>query len=452
MNRVTEPTSMTDIEASSSENGAGENTSNAVAVRPPRGLTIPARRLAGSPACLNCGTVLAGPFCHYCGQPDKNLLRFFPVLLREMLADFLDFDSRFARTMKPLLFHPGKLTRDYLDGRRFRYTPPLRLYIFASMAFFLIAAMLASSVITINNDEDGERTYIGFGGENVSSQVQKELDKAVKSGELTEQEKAELLKLVGKSGIVERVVESATEGEPPAEASAGAAAVESADPVPPADPQASETAEQPVATESSGENNVGIQASVDGDTININGQPWDRETNPVIVPFMPDFINDWINDEIGESPQKGREIEENPNIIVDKVMDVLPIAVFIMLPLVALILKFWYLFSGHYYIEHLIHALHNHAFLFVAFILMILADAIARWKEGESGGPWTEAAGWIDLVLLIWIPLYLLISLKKVYRQGWGFTLMKFSLVGVSYLALLTLVTTAAAVAGFVLL
>src|SRR5690606_8811361 len=130
---------------------------------------------------------------------------------------------------------------------------------------------------------------------------------------------------------------------------------------------------------------------------------------------------------IEESPQKGREIEANPNIIVDKIMDVLPIAVFIMLPLVALLLKFWYLFSGHYYIEHLIHALHNHAFLFVAFILMILADAVAGLLEPSGQGLWTQLAGWTDRVFMIWIPLYLLFSLKKVYQQGWTLTFVKYS-------------------------
>ena len=79
-------------------------------------------------------------------------MRFFPVLLRELMEDFLDLDSRFMRTLKPLLFQPGKLTRDYLSGRRFRYTPPLRLYIFSSMAFFILAAMLAGNAIEINTD------------------------------------------------------------------------------------------------------------------------------------------------------------------------------------------------------------------------------------------------------------------------------------------------------------
>lgn len=387
---------------------------SALTVIPPRGFTIPPKRLAGSPACLNCGTPLAGPFCHYCGQPDKNLLRFFPVLLRELLADFLDFDSRFARTMKPLLFHPGKLTRDYLDGRRFRYTPPLRLYIFSSMSFFLVAAMLASSAM-INNAE-GEGPSFSVGSNGISVQIDEELDEAISSGALSEEDAAEVRRSLKTAGITDDTDESG------------------------ADVAEIEDSEE-------GSNNEG-----NGDSIVIAGKPWDKETNPFIIPGAPGFINDWINNEIEESPQKGREIEANPNIIIDKIMDVLPIAVFIMLPLVALLLKFWYLFSGHYYIEHLIHALHNHAFLFVVFIMAILADAMAGWMEPGTEGLWREFSDWLELVLAIWVPLYLLISLKKVYRQSWFMTFMKFSLVGISYLVLLSLVAAGSALAGFVLL
>jgi len=148
------------------------------AKQPGKSLTIAVSRLAGSPACLNCGTELKGPFCYYCGQPDKNLMRFFPALLRELLEDTFDFDSRFLRTIKPLLFKPGKLTRDYLDGRRFRYVPPLRLYIFSSIAFFFLAAMLASTSIQINSDsgEDGDTVITGvqIGGEDIADLHTKE--------------------------------------------------------------------------------------------------------------------------------------------------------------------------------------------------------------------------------------------------------------------------------------
>ena len=55
------------------------------------------------------------------------------------------------RTLKPLLFKPGRLTRDFMNGRRFRYTPPMRLYIFSSIAFFLLAALLSSNAIEVSN-------------------------------------------------------------------------------------------------------------------------------------------------------------------------------------------------------------------------------------------------------------------------------------------------------------
>ncbi|MGH8035176.1 MAG: hypothetical protein ACREO9_08120, partial [Lysobacterales bacterium] len=160
----------------------------------------------------------------------------------------------------------------------------------------------------------------------------------------------------------------------------------------------------------------------------------------------------WINDEIGESPQKARAIEANPRLIIDKMFDVLPVAVFVMLPLVALLLKFWYLFAGRYYVEHLIHALHNHAFLFMIFILTLLTDSWAAWRDPGETGTVSELASKLTVVLLVWIPLYLLISLKTVYQQSWKMTFVKFSLIGISYVILLALVTAGAAIASFVLL
>ncbi len=314
-----------------------------------KSLTIPPSRLAGSAQCLNCGTSLKGPFCYYCGQPDKNFMRFFPVLLREFLEDFLELDSRFARTMKPLLFIPGKLTRDYLDGKRFRFTPPLRLYIFSSMLFFILAAMLAGNAITIDTDA-----------------VDKELALS--------------------------------------------------------------------------------------DTINLNGEPWDKETNPVTIPFMPDFVNNWINDEIEESPQKGREIGANPNLILAKIFDVLPMTMFVLLPLAALLFKFWYLFARKYYIEHLIFALHNHSFLFVIFLLSMLLNALAGWLEPGEEGPVSTTIFWINTTIYTWIPVYFLLSMKRVYQQSWAMTLAKYVVIGLSYIILLSLATSVAAVLSFVLL
>ena len=92
------------------------------------------------------------------------------------------------------------------------------------------------------------------------------------------------------------------------------------------------------------------------------------------IKWLPDWLNDRINDEIEGSPQKAEQINENPNLIIDKVFDILPATMFVLLPVVALIFKFWYLFAKRYYIEHLIFSLHNHAFLFVSLTLILLVN------------------------------------------------------------------------------
>lgn len=366
-----------------------------------RSLTLQARRLAGSVQCLNCGTPLQGPFCHYCGQPDKNFLRFFPVLLRELLEDFLDFDSRFMRTMKPLLFKPGKLTRDYLEGRRFRYTPPLRLYIFSSIACFFVLALLAADIVQIDSEPDVDVEVL--------SGIQISVDDDPRLGEALDRLDPETRQ------EVDEALRQVAEGQ-------------------------------------EGEGQEGEGGEADDDTININGEPWDRETNPIDIEWLPDWVNDWINDEIEQSPAKGREIEQNPNLIKDKVFDVLPATMFVLLPIVALLFKFWYLFARKYYIEHLIFALHNHSFLFVVLLIGILFSSLAGWAEPAGVGRITTASTGLNIAIGVWVPVYFLVSLKRVYQQGWFMTVTKYCLIGISYVLLLSLTTAFVALLSFVLL
>ena len=125
---------------------------------------------------------------------------------------------------------------------------------------------------------------------------------------------------------------------------------------------------------------------------------------------------------------------------------------FILLPVVALILKFWYLFAKRYYIEHLIYALHNHAFLFVSLTLILLAEVGESMFAANNHPAAATAMSWLMIVIGAWIPLYMLISLRVVYRQGWPMTICKFGLIAFSYMTLLTIVTGGGAIASFVLL
>jgi hypothetical protein len=359
-------------------------------------LTLAAKKLAGSAQCLNCGTELKGPFCYFCGQPDRNFMRFFPALLRDLMEDLLDLDSRFIRTLKPLLFKPGKLTRDYMEGRRFRYAPPMRIYIFSSILFFLLAAVLSSNSVSFNVQDD---TLIHIGADN--------LEDTQKVGEVLEN----LPESVRNNVSVEQIIQDVEEDEKRAD---------------------------------KGEFKLG--------DIQFNEEPWNRETNPVDIKWLPVWLNDRINDEIEGSPQKAEQINGNPNLLIDKVFDILPATMFLLLPFVALIFKFWYLFAKRYYVEHLIFSLHNHSFIFVTLILILLADLAVDQFNANSYATAATWAQWLQIILGIWIPLYLLVSLRTVYRQNWFLTLGKYLVIGISYLTLLSLVTTGVAIASFVLL
>ena len=92
------------------------------------------------------------------------------------------------------------------------------------------------------------------------------------------------------------------------------------------------------------------------------------------------------------------------------------------------------------------------AFLFVSLTLILLASVADTLLTNH--GYLTAATGiqWLLILISIWIPLYMLISLRVVFQQGWLLTIGKFSVIGFSYVTLLSLVTSGVAIASFVLL
>ena len=93
-----------------------------------------------SAACLNCGAPLSGPFCASCGQRDIPPYPNVRELAVDAVSEFSGWDGRLASTLRALIQSPGKLTHEFLEGRRVRYISPLRLYLMASLVYFLIAA------------------------------------------------------------------------------------------------------------------------------------------------------------------------------------------------------------------------------------------------------------------------------------------------------------------------
>ena len=92
--------------------------------------------------CENCGTELRGHYCSNCGQAAVNYHRSFRHVIVDVLDSFLNWDSKFIRSIGLLLWRPGWLTNQFLEGRRVRFVHPLRLYLLISIVFFLCAKLI----------------------------------------------------------------------------------------------------------------------------------------------------------------------------------------------------------------------------------------------------------------------------------------------------------------------
>lgn len=94
-------------------------------------------RILPNAECLNCGSPLTAQFCAQCGQKNKDYSLTFKDLFSDFIEELLDVDSRVLKTLRLLFTSPGFLTTEYVAGRRVSYLPPVRLYLVASVLFFL---------------------------------------------------------------------------------------------------------------------------------------------------------------------------------------------------------------------------------------------------------------------------------------------------------------------------
>ncbi len=93
--------------------------------------------------CLNCGQALkeSDNFCPKCGQINDTSRVSLKQYLSDYLSGFLSFDNRFFKTISPLIFKPGKVTREYIEGKRVKYVNPFQLYLHISIVFFLFLGL-----------------------------------------------------------------------------------------------------------------------------------------------------------------------------------------------------------------------------------------------------------------------------------------------------------------------
>ena len=96
--------------------------------------------------CLNCGQPISDNdhFCSNCGQVNDELPLSIKQFVSEFFSGFFSFDTRFFKTFFPLLFKPGKVSKEYIEGKRRRYVNPFQLYLHVTIVFFLLQGLFSA--------------------------------------------------------------------------------------------------------------------------------------------------------------------------------------------------------------------------------------------------------------------------------------------------------------------
>ena len=400
--------------------------------------------------CMNCKTPLNGPYCHECGQPVRHFIRFFPKVLWEMINEAFDLDSKIFRTLMPLFFRPGRLTMEYIAGRRARYVNPLRLYIITSIVFFIAISVLTNfqDNLVVSDSDAGvkSRTLVSDDPETNSPETKTPPDETADTElTLTEEISAE----VAAELLAEQEAKAAKRFE---EVKQGLAELKKrkAEGIP--IPQklidkielALEDGQVDDAELESFDFNLG-----DFNVTTDSGGEWHPQDNPFQFNnwFAPQTTQD-LNDFMWELKQKLISAQEDPRDLVEEVFNNIPQLMFILLPLFALLLKIMYIFKKRYYMEHLIVALHSHSFIFFSGITILV---MSKLLDIYGHIDWLEST--LSLLIFLvsfWIPINLFLQQKRIYAQGKFFTTIKFVLIGISYLVLLLITMGAAFVLGLV--
>ena len=120
-------------------------------------------KIQPSGLCLNCGSAHVQNYCPVCGQkaqPTKLPIRLF---LADTIESLFNIDNRWFITLRHLFTKPGKVTEEYINGKRAKYLPPLRIYLSMSIMYFLLVQVTKSSQVFFINLSNGDEGIESLG-------------------------------------------------------------------------------------------------------------------------------------------------------------------------------------------------------------------------------------------------------------------------------------------------
>ncbi|MDE2183334.1 MAG: DUF3667 domain-containing protein [Alphaproteobacteria bacterium] len=310
--------------------------------------------------CPNCASPVIGRYCAQCGQPTETHRRSVVHLVQDFVKDIASFDSRILRTTRALLFRPGELALAFRQGRTQRYVPAVRLYLFVSLIFFLTLSATHIAIVQFVPVVTPEKIFVENG------KVY-----AIAPGE----EKI-------------RVPAVLNDGRQHFAVSADTALF-----------FAREGTVHPSMT-------AAARADIDNRLAYAQAHADDSRAA-------------WIS---AQARRTAKDLATNPAALNGALTAWIPRALFLLLPLFALLLAAFYWRSRRrfYFVDHLVFSLGFHAF---AFALLLVAAGLAQILPGEM-------VAWATLAAL---GAYLVLAMRRFYAQSWAWTGVKFLSVAALY-------------------
>jgi hypothetical protein len=103
--------------------------------------------------CLDCGAAVSGNFCAACGQESRLHVPSAREFFHEFIGHYVALEGKLWKTLALLIARPGRLTADYIAGRRTRYVLPLRIYLTLSILFFALLRLGPHELIKVEPHE-----------------------------------------------------------------------------------------------------------------------------------------------------------------------------------------------------------------------------------------------------------------------------------------------------------
>lgn len=375
-----------------------------------------------SNGCLNCGSQLDSVYnyCPLCGQENTDNNISFGQLMADFFSNYFALDSRFTHSIKPFFIKPGYLTNKFNVGERMSYANPIRLYLIVSLFFFFIFSGVGKKMIS--DDNGGVIVSTSNSADNVPSSI----------GDIDSLNIQELDILKNKMGFgFKPVIKSLPKKDKKKiidKIGVEAAAKYHIEP--------KDTVSQKKKKKSN---------EFDDDFLSDSKFNWDlfedelKKNKDITDQQVYDSIYIGNASDLEQMVARQRVKVERTELeyFVGYALKNLPIMMFLLLPIFALILKLLYIRRKVLYIRHLVHALHLHAFAYLTYGITLLITFYLI--DGGDSSSANDASDLINFFSFVLVSTYAYISFLKVYKQHWFKTLIKFNIHGMLYATFLML-------------